>query len=47
MKKLDTTTFQTDWEYRQAQQQERKNDRKRRDARRGRKSQWTPKRADE
>lgn len=47
MKKLDTTTFQTDWEYRQAQQQERKNDRQRRDARRGKTQRWTAKGADE
>lgn len=47
MKKQDAMAFQSDWEYRQAQREERKTDRQRRDARRGKSNRWTAKGADE
>lgn len=47
MKYNEAVAYTNDWEYRQAQREERKQDRQRREARRGRKQQWTPKGADE
>lgn len=47
MKKQEVSAFQSDWEYRQAQREERKQDRNRREARRGKTNRFIPKGADE
>lgn len=43
MKVSKAAQYKNDWEYEQAKQEERKNERAKRDVRRNRKSRWTPK----
>lgn len=44
---MSATEFDKDWEYEKAKREQRKTDRKTRDRKKGRKSQWEVKPADE